>query len=699
MEVNNIEEIKLLDDEIEVIFHKTVPAQEYEVNYLCTALIGGAGKKILITSCNPYEEGKWFISYKCKDKSVKEKTGIISDQDKERINKEKVDVNSKSIVRLTKPIDNGVCKLVTHTCINSNYYSNRTAQKVLIENSIFSFKADCFVECKKSNGLCLKGDYHLVKESKITFSLKKHLPSNWSDEKIFDEYVWEIKWRDEIGNDLDGRIIDNASKKLILVAINNVCKKISKQVLKTKELGYENDEDSNSNRFVLVSFPGYRKNKENDKKSIVYSVIKFGLDDYYIETGLFCGQINLGNQLPPLEIRTEYSDTLVKRMIDRCCGIYVDSTSSDNESIEDSFYSKIVQYMYLLSLRKVISILVPQKYMYIKDRGYNIKGNIDINAYVSQDIIAMDKKVSYVYPKRCEIQSLIDVMYVALKTCKVTSGSSLPHLKGYKDYLGSIYSGNYPSRNLIKNIGKTQILKTGLYSAFRRPLELARMLLENNELSTGGLADNQGISALLMDSSYLWETYLESIMREKLSDWNIDAQSTINYYEKTFYSKENRPDFILTNSETGEVFILDAKFKHMSFRGSDVDNDDIQQLHCYSYYFVLTHGSKFRGTALIYPTTEDQTEVQKINGEKHFYAKMFGADTVYSDEVNEFDQRFGIITLKDAGECEKNLSYTDSCDQLSPSEKLDFNENAFIERLKSFLKSSEKNTYSVPMAN
>ncbi len=691
MEKNNCEEIKSLDN-IEVIFREAGQEGEYNVCYLAEASIGGVTNAILITSCSQDEDGKWYVKYnyqdKERDKCIMENTAPISAEERKKIDDVHADANCRFNVSLIDDKNNRVCKLVTHTCINSTIYTPRNAQKVLIEKSQFNFKVGFYTQYKKNNGLFAKGDYHYI-NSRMTFSLKQSLPADWSEERLYAEKEWEVKGCDKDGNVVEGRqIVDPASKDLIVKSINNACKSITKQTLKTNELGAEIDEDNDDNQFVLVSFPGYRRNKENDKKSIVYSVERFGQDEYYIETGLFCGQVILGDKLPPLEIRTEYSDTLVKRMIDRCCGIYVDTTPSDSEFFEDNFYSKIVQYMYLLSLRKVISVLVPQKYVYLKDRGYNIKGNIDINAYVNRDIISKDKKVSYIYPERREIQSIIDVMYAALKTCRITQESSLPRLKGYKDYLESIYSGNYPSRSLIKNIDKSKILKTGLYSAFKRPIELAKMLLENNEFSTGGMSDNQGISALLMDSSYLWETYLESIMRDKLGEWNIDAQHTIHYYKNTFYPKENRPDFVLTNSKSGEIFILDAKFKHMAFRGVDVDNSDIQQLHCYSYYYYLTHGSNFRGAALMYPTREDQSVEQKRQGNDKFFAKMFGTD--YAEYMKMSDQIFGVLTLKDADKCEENDDYEVACSELEESEKLNFNEDAFISRLESFLEAAHK---------
>ena len=589
-----------------------------------------------------------------------------------------------------------VKKLITVT----NLYEEWYAEKELLEHTVFEGSAVDSV-IKDSND-------KITWLNEISFTVKPHesyyMPAaennddgeTESQEETSDgekrSFRWAIKFSCNNSDIYNGTLSSEEDQLKIIEVLKEACNKISPSRIMARHLGTEKSD------FKLVKFSGYKRNKD-DKNAIVYSI-----ENGCIMTGLYCGVINFGDKkTPPLEIRTKYSDTFVMRMINRCCGIYAsESPKTDSSLNSDSIYSKIVQYLYMLSLGKVIKLLVPQRYRYIKGRGYNIRGNVDINAYISRDIIAKDKKVSYVYPERREIQPIIDVLYSALKCCRVSVNSSLPELGGYEAYLESIYSGRWPSRNMIKNIQREKCLKNGLYSSFKRPLELAAVLLENEDINMFGEDSASGVKGLLMDSSFLWEQYLEDLMVRYLDTWNVNSQSEINYYPNTFYSKNNRPDFILTNNKTNDIFILDAKFKDMNFKKGDVDNDDIHQLHCYSYYFLLNYGSKFRGTALVYPSKIDQPkkEEELSKKEKNICVRMLG--TKYDPEVESmdfFDQKFGILTLKDlvitegSNAYEPDSSIIDLAEEgrsLSETEILDLNEEAFIKRLKDFLE--EANT-------
>ena len=430
--------------------------------------------------------------------------------------------------------------------------------------------------------------------------------------------------------------------------IDKECKKIIDAGLGTAFL----PDDS---RFFHIAFSDYfafrRKEEQN---SLVYRIDNYH-GEYTIETGLYCGVINFVDKLPKLEIQTGYSDTFFRRILNFCCGIYADTNVSNNSRESESIYSLLIQYLFLISLRKVIGKAIPKKYVELRDRGYDIKGNVDIEEYIRNDLLSFDKKVTYKYSKRLEIQSIIDVLYTALNCCQISSSEGMPNLLAFREHIKNLYSGTRPSKVVVNNILKEKCLSNRLYADFIKPLEYARVLIKHNDLNADGDGKTSAVSGFLVDSSFLWEMYLYNLMKLHLPEWEINSQAEISFYMNTFYNKSNYPDFVLRHKRTGRIFVLDAKFKRMNYNGVDVDNDDIRQLHAYSYYFHLTEGDCFAGAGLIYPTKMDRPQYKN------------NIDNIYS--VESTNNKFGVFSIKDPAE----------------GESIAKNEQKFITELKHFL--------------
>lgn len=431
-------------------------------------------------------------------------------------------------------------------------------------------------------------------------------------------------------------------------AINDAGKKITDGKMSSASLQDEK-------RYFHIAFSDYYAFKRGEQDQLIYKIENIN-GSYSISTGLYCGVINFGSKLPQLEIKTGYSDVFFKRILNFCCGIYADTNTSKTACESESIYSLLIQYLFLASLRKVAAKAIPKKYVYLHGRGYDIQGNVDIEEYINHDLLSSDKMITYRYPFRLEIQSVVDVLYVALKSCYINKKASiLPNMHEFEHHLAELYSGIKPSKKTVSAALKDKCLNNSLYSDYKKPLEYAKILLDNNDLNSGVSKDMSGISGFLVDASFLWEMYLYNLMRLNLQDWNIDAQCEISFYNNAFYSKKNYPDFVLRNKQTGKIFILDAKFKRMKFDNLDVDNDDIRQLHSYSYYFSLTEGEKFSGAALIYPS-----KMFRPN-DKNNIDDIFGIETAGC--------KFGVFEVKDP----------------SAGESMAENEAVFLKELSSFL--------------
>lgn len=440
------------------------------------------------------------------------------------------------------------------------------------------------------------------------------------------------------------RVNDSDKEKIIGYA----CQSIKNQQLSYLTL-------KNNDKYFHIALDEYHDLQRNVEDELIYKIDEVN-GCFYISTGIYCGVINLGNNLPQIEIETGYSERFTLRMLNFSCGIYADKEIDNDTKRNESIYALLIQYLFLTSLRKVANKAIPKKYTRITERGYNIHGNIDINSFINEDLFAADKKMTYTYPKRLEIQPIIDVLYLAFKKCKIQRKDSIiPNMANFENYINQLYSGVRPSMKVVAKILQERSLSNSLYSDYKKPLKYAQILLSHDDLNNGKEQSNSGLSGYLVDSSFLWEMYLLNLMRIHLKDWKIDAQVELSFYEDTFFSKKNYPDLVLTNIKTGAIFIFDAKFKRMDFEGRDVDNEDIRQVHAYSYYFHLKEGDNFKGAALIYPTKKERD----INKKK--------TDNIFG--LKQTDKKFGIFSIKDP----------------SNDETMRKNENNFINEIRSFL--------------
>ncbi len=514
-----------------------------------------------------------------------------------------------------------VKRLITTVNISNNYQGTQYAHDQLIKSSVFKGKLVVFNYSEDFRLTSKKCDDIEIIEKSIEKSNNSIYVKFYNNGKPY-----------------------SVDKHLFDEVINEECKLLQgilPELDTTKLDSGEDQKSSAETRFRLIALSDYMrfKRKPDDKEEKTIYRIGNNNDLFYIETGLYSGLINFisgdKKKNKKLEIRTEYSDKLFQRMLLHCCGIYTDSMASDETSDNDrSVYSLLAQYLYIVSLGKVMGKMIPRKYIYPNGRGYDIKGNVDINAYINKDLSSFDKKITYVYPERVDIIKILNVLYAALKCCKLSNRNALlPKLHSFEVFLKENCSGKRPTRREVNDILKEKCLRYGLFTDYRRPLELAKVILQNKDTAPGDDSENSGVSGYLIDTSFLWEMYLYNLMSRKLDGWDVNAQATINYYEKKFYGKPNYPDFIVSNHDS--VFVFDAKFKHMEYRPKDVDNKDIQQVHAYSYYYHLKEGERFKGTALIYPSQKEKPQTD----EYYTSSSMFGLEGC--------KERFTIFAFKD----------------------------------------------------
>ena len=355
-------------------------------------------------------------------------------------------------------------------------------------------------------------------------------------------------------------------------------------------------------RFDIATFnPSLNKRVfVSDSPELIYQIIKTN-DTYKVSTGKYIGSLIINNKLN-LKITTGYNNSFLRRLLDFSNNIYFDNSASGFENKEDDFLLNIIQYMFLTSLRKSLVNGFPMEYRIEHDQGFNIKGNVTINKYVLAPFEKY-KGIPYSFKTRKINTDILCTILTAFSCCDEGYVSrNFPDLKiklaSVKGELGSMTF----NERMIKKAKSSFLLNSSLYTSYRKTLAYAEMLIMNNGYEPSSKTNNNQIHGWLVDVADLWELYLYKLIKMSFPDWDIIYQEEIPAYKGLFFRRAFMPDIVMKKDK--DVVILDAKFKKMDFNNSDVDRNDLQQIHTYIMYYIA-NGFNVKFASLIYPARNE----------------------------------------------------------------------------------------------
>ncbi|MGA9652233.1 McrC family protein [Pedobacter sp.] len=321
---------------------------------------------------------------------------------------------------------------------------------------------------------------------------------------------------------------------------------------------------------------------------------------YFMQTGLYAG--TLFHKGCKINISSRYGDAFLKRMLNFVCEVYIDneSTAAKKEDTENQFLY-IIAHLFIQGLEKAAVLGLPQEYQTRREHSHKVRGKIDFNAYLKQDI-PFSGKLTSVFRERSYIPEIIDVLHLALRKLESLFGREIhSRLVGITQVLKQNYSGQYASLATLQKAKNHQAINNPMYSGFKRVLEYAEIILLNHDLSPENSDPNTPTHGHLFDIAELFELYLEKLLARKFTEWSVSAQESMDYYQDQFYGRQMFPDLVMRHRETGRVAVFDAKFKKMDMTLGDVDRADLHQIHSYAGYY----GSEMVASGLLYPLSKE----------------------------------------------------------------------------------------------
>lgn len=330
----------------------------------------------------------------------------------------------------------------------------------------------------------------------------------------------------------------------------------------------------------LLVFPqDFKSHGDNIGKEHIFTI-----DGNLLKTGNIMGFVGYRNTKVRISSRfaQDDKDYFLHYMLQKVFAINLFDLKYDSDS--ESVFDFLI-YLFPTFLKRAMRLGLYKEYQTREYNNANIRGRIDVSRHIRQNI-PFAGKVAYTtreYVSDNRITQLVrhTIEYIATHPF---SGNILNNDDETKEAVAVInaatptYNRNDRQKVVYQNLRPVSHPYFGEY----RPLQrLCLQILRHEELKYG--SDDKHIYGILFDGAWLWEEYLDTILK----DVGFEHPQNRTSKGKKFLFAGNSgvcyPDFY------SNTMVLDAKYKGYSDWGS-IQNADLYQVISYMHILKLDHG-------------------------------------------------------------------------------------------------------------
>ncbi|CRF31390.1 restriction endonuclease [Brachyspira suanatina] len=391
---------------------------------------------------------------------------------------------------------------------------------------------------------------------------------------------------------------------------------------------------------ILIFPNSFDESKDINKQSTIFNLL-----DNKIHTNNIMGFISYNNTQIKISSRfavNDNEDYFLHYMLMKVLSLNIVNLEHSKD-YDDSFDFLI--YMFISFFKKALRQGLFKQYKLIKHNDTNVKGSIDINRYIKNNI-PFNGKISYntrEYSYDNNIMQLIrhTIEYINTKNRYILSYDS--EIKNYVQqifYSTSSYYRNKRESIINKNLKK---LSHPYYYEYEPLRKICIQILKHEKLKYG--SNDNTVYGLLFDGACLFEEYLNTFLSKEnfIHAENRNSKNGIKLLDNAW---RVYPDFYKLSNENNNNIVLDAKYKRLNYYDNEsIDRNDKHQIISYAY----TLNAKKSG--FIYPLEEDNyTDANKIIK----IGVLNNAYNVYAD-CGIYKYALKIPSIKSNGEDFKNI--------------------------------------------
>lgn len=391
---------------------------------------------------------------------------------------------------------------------------------------------------------------------------------------------------------------------------------------------------------ILIFPNSFDESKDINKKNTI-----FNLYDNKIHTNNIMGFISYNNTQIKISSRFAFNDNedyFLHYMLMKVLSLNVVNLEHSKD-YDDSFDFLI--YIFISFFKRALRQGLFKQYKLIKHNDSNVKGTIDINRYIKNNI-PFNGKISYNTREYSYDNNITQLIRHTIEYINTKNKYILSYDNEIKDYTYQIfYSTPSYERNKRESIINKNLkqLSHPYYYEYEPLRKICIQILRYEKLKYGN--NDNTVYGLLFDGAWLFEEYLNTFLGKEnfIHAENRNLKNGIKLLDNAW---RVYPDFYKVSNDNN--IVLDAKYKRLNYLDSEkIDRNDKHQIVSYAY----TLNAKKAG--FIYPVEIDNykkndcensyignlnNEYNNANCEIHKYALKIPSKKLNGENFNNIKE-------------------------------------------------------------
>jgi 5-methylcytosine-specific restriction enzyme subunit McrC len=347
----------------------------------------------------------------------------------------------------------------------------------------------------------------------------------------------------------------------------------------------------------LLIFP-YSLNaeyKDLEAKDHVFSLHPKSVGEYELRTGNLMGFIGRNNTQLTISSRfyPENDDLFLHYLLHKVFAINVFDLK--HKTAKDSVWDFLL-YLFPYYLKQALNQGLFKEYQRRQYNDANVKGSIDVARHIRINNPFMGKIAYHTREHSYDnnITQLIRHTIEYIRMHKFGGGILFNDIDTQNAVNQIIYATSTYEKNNRRNIINQNIrpLNHPYFTEYALLQKICLQILRQEGLTYGNEKDK--VYGLLFDGAWLWEEYLNIILKGK---GFIHPENKIQTHKDWIFKnieghnkQEIYPDFIMKNKDNTASVIADAKYKHIDTHDDEYGRNDFFQIITYMYRYNCKKG-------------------------------------------------------------------------------------------------------------